>query len=1179
MPDLGKFTHLHVHSEYSTLDGANRIGALVKHVKSMGMGALALTDHGNLFGALQFQAACKKEDVKPIFGCELYYAPGGRRDRTSPLARTRHHFLCLAENLEGWRNLSRLSSKGYLEGNYYKPRIDEELLHAHSKGIIATSACIQGPVAQAILQDNPAEASRLIDLFSQIFGVGNFYLEIMDHGIPEEKKVNEALVKLAKKHKMPIVATNDCHYLRQTDADTQDCLMCISMGKKLADPQRLKFDQQELYVKSPEQMIQMFGHIDGAINNTLEVAERVACEIPLNQKLLPKFKTPNGESAAEYMRELTERGLVKRYGDPVPGHVRERAEFEFGVIEKMGFLDYFLVVQDFIIWAKDHDIPVGPGRGSGAGSIIAYALGITNLEPLEHNLLFERFLNPERVSMPDFDIDFCIEGRARVINYVRELYGEDCVSQIITFGKMKAKAAVRDVGRVMGPLDDNDVSSGMTLSRVNQIAKMVPNDLKITLPAALGQDDNLPEDKRKKLFSPELKEEYDKDPEVHELLERAKQVEGAIRQPGMHAAGVVICDQPLVDLIPLFRPAGDETAMPVTQFNMTEVEELGLLKMDFLGLKNLTLIKHCLETVNERFADQFDKPLEADDIPLDDAETYKLLQAGRGLGVFQLESSGMRELLTNFKPTKFSDVVALISLYRPGPMDNIPEFIARKEGNKEIVYEHPAMEPILRDTYGLFVYQEQVMQTAQKLGGYSLGGADMLRRAMSKKKAEEMVKHRKIFTEGCAANDIDGETAARIYDTMEKFADYGFNKSHAAAYSVVTIQTAYLKAHYPVDFFAALIAMEVGGEDAKISAYFDECREQGIRILPPDVNTSGVRFTPVDSDIRFGMCAIKGVGEAAVEQIVAERNENGPFKSLQEFVERCDKKAANSRVVECLVKAGAFDEFGHNRPSLLAALPNLMGNAGMAQRERNDQQTSLFQMMNEDQAGGLKKEMEIKRLTDWPEKQRLETEKELVGFYMTGHPLQRFEPDFKSLSSATAVEIQKMAKRDPVSWCGLIKRLVPRTDKNGRMFAFAECEDSTGAMELTFFSDAFDECRPILVEGEVIHVEGRVDEWRDTKKILVNKGMRIDEAREKLIRAIEITLGPGAITEANLQRIRELIAQHKGRNKLWLHVKNGAGELRVATGAGHGVKPATALIRELQDLDWVHDVKFVSKNQ
>jgi DNA polymerase-3 subunit alpha len=1147
-----KFVHLHVHSQYSTLDGANHLDRLVTRTRELGMDAIALTDHGNMFGTFAFQNACREGGIRPIFGCETYFSPTSHTDRTSSQARRNYHFLLLCENLEGYHNLSRLSSLGFINGFYYKPRIDLDLLKQYSSGLIATSTCLQGPICQALIDGRTKDAQKMTDDFVQVFGRGNFFIEIMDHGINEQKRVNEGLLEIARKNNLPLIATNDCHYLNEGDYKAHDVMLCIQMNKTLDDPNRMRFEKNEFYLKSPQAMIQLFGHLDGAIRNTVEIAERCRCEIPTRQKLLPAFKPPGDLDSGEYLGELVSERLKDRYGDGLCDTQIKRAEHELNVIRSMGFVDYFLIVWDFIDWAKKQKIPVGPGRGSGAGSIVAYGLGITALDPIEHGLLFERFLNPDRVSMPDFDIDFCYERRGEVIEYVKRKYGEDCVAQIITFGTMKARNSIRDVGRVMRiPLD-----------KVNQVAKLVPAEPKMTLEAALNRSD-------------ELKEFCESDPEIKELIERARGVEGSIRQPGTHAAGIVICDRPLIDLIPLYKPTGQES-MIATQYTMTEVEEVGLLKMDFLGLKNLTVIDRTLASINRRFR----KELTPEDIPLEgDESTWSMLQAGKGLGVFQLESSGMRDLLVNFKPSRFSDLVALISLYRPGPMDNIPTFIRRKEGLEPIVYDHPDMEPILKETYGLFVYQEQVMEVARVLGGYTLGGADLLRRAMGKKKSEAMAREGIKFKEGAKERKIDEATAARVFETMNKFASYGFNKSHAAAYAVITVRTAWLKANYPVDFYSALLTNEIGGDDARLGSYFDEVRDMGIRILQPDINTSGMHFTPDGDDIRFGLSAIKGVGESAVEAILTERDGEGegkgPFRSPQDFISRVDKRQVNSRTVEVMVKCGCFDEFGLNRPSLLDSLPKLMELAGVVRADQNSQQINLFTLMDKEQSAGLFQDEKIPVLPDWSDKERLETEKELVGFYLSGHPLERYKPDFAAFSTAPAVELLQLQDRRPVKWVGLIKRIVPRTDKNGKMFCFAECEDMSGAIEATFFADAFARSRECLKAGEVIWIRGRMDSWKGNKKVRVDEARPIDAVRADQIGAIEVRMPWQHVSEASLTRLREITARYPGRRHFRVCVHEEDHELRVQAGKGHGIQPGTPLIRDLQDDNHVKDVSFV----
>ncbi len=1152
MPDSGKFVHLHVHSQYSTLDGANALDRLVGQTRELGMDAIALTDHGNMFGAFAFQNACHRGGIRPIFGCETYFSTSGHRDRSSSLARKNFHFLLLCENIDGYHNLSRLSSLGYIDGFYYKPRIDLGLLEKYSSGLIATSTCLQGPICQALLEGRTKDAQDLTDNFSQVFGRGNFYIEIMDHGIPEQKKVNDGLLDISRKNNLPLVATNDCHYLTADDFEAHDVMLCIQMNKNLDDPDRLRFPANEFYLKSADEMIRLFGHLDGAIRNTVEIAERCRCEIPTDQKLLPVYEPPQGESSGEFLAGLVSERLKERYGDRLGSAQTGRAKHELNVIEKMGFVDYFLVVWDFIDWAKKQGIPVGPGRGSGAGSIVAYALGITDLDPLEHGLLFERFLNPERVSMPDFDIDFCYERRGEVIDYVRKKYGAECVAQIITFGTMKARNSIRDVGRVMRvPLD-----------RVDQVAKLVPFEPKMTLGGALEK-------------SEELEDLYRTDEVVRELIDRARGVEGAIRQPGTHAAGIVICDKPLIELVPLYKPPGKDS-MIATQYTMTEVEEIGLLKMDFLGLKNLTIIERTLVSMSRRTG----LKIRPEDIPLEgDAATWELLQSGKGLGVFQLESSGMRDLLVNFKPSRFSDLVALISLYRPGPMDNIPTFIRRKEGQEPIVYDHPGLEPILKETYGLFVYQEQVMEVARVLGGYSLGGADLLRRAMGKKKIDEMAREWVKFRDGANKLNVDEDTAERIFESIKKFASYGFNKSHAAAYAVITVRTAWLKANHPVDFYSALLTNEIGGDDNRLASYFDEVREMGIRILQPDINTSGMNFTPDGEDIRFGLSAIKGVGESAMHAILDERDgesdRKGPFRSLQNFITRNDKRQVNSRTLEALIKCGTFDGFGLNRPSLLDSLPGLMEMAGTARSEGNTPQGTFFDMMNKEDSAGLFEDEKIPLLPDWSDKERLETEKELVGFYLSGHPLERYTPDFAAFSTAPTSELLKMGEGEPIQWVGLIKRIVNRTDRRGKMFCYAECEDMSGGIEVTFFAEAFARSRESLKTGEVVWIRGKMDVWKGNKKVRADEARLIDRVRTDQIRAIEVQLPLNHITEASITKLREITARYPGRKRLRVRVRENGAEIRVQAGTGYGIQPGTPLIRDLQDLNAINDMSFI----
>ena len=1136
MPDLGPFVHLHLHSPFSLLDGACRFDRLTERARSLGMGAVALTDHGNLFGALQFQKACQGADLKPIIGCEVYVSPTRRDDKTSAEARRNQHFILLAENETGWRNLMRLTTLGYTEGFYYKPRIDKEALAAHAEGLIGLSACLKGVVADYLLADRPDAAARSLDDYVEILGPGNFYVELMDHGLPEQKKVNDGLLELARRRGLPLVATNDCHYLTAADHAIHDVLLCIQTGKTLDDERRLRFDRNEFYMKSPDQMIGLFGHLEGAIENTVALADRCNAVIPTGQRLLPKFQPPDGETEESCLDRLAREGLDRRYGGRAPAGHRERLEYELAMIHRMGFDSYFLVVWDFIRFARTKDVPVGPGRGSGAGSLVAYCLEITDLDPIEHGLFFERFLNPERVSMPDFDIDFCPERRGEVIEYVRKKYGERNVAQIITFGSMKAKAAVRDVGRVMG----------MPIPEVDRVCRMIPGGPGVTLEATLR--DNA-----------ELRQLADSEPQIRTLLNNARGVEGALRHSSTHAAGVVIADRDLADLIPLYVAPG--TTELVTGFTMNEIEEIGLLKMDFLGLKNLTIIEKTVKEV-ERTKN---KKIDWAEVPLDDPATYTLMQSGDAFGLFQLESQGMRELLTQLRPEKFSDVVALISLYRPGPMENIPEFIGRKRGRKKITYDHPKLEPILKETYGLIVYQEQVMQIAQALAGFSLGQADILRRAMGKKKAKEMASQREAFMAGCAANGVGRADAERIFGLIEKFAQYGFNKSHSAAYTVITFRTAYLKAHYPIEFMAQLLSSEIGGSDDKMGEYFGAAGAMGIRVLPPDINESRSAFAVVGDRIRFGLLAIKNVGAATVDGIVAERERSGPFESLQDFAARMSAKLLNARAMECMIKCGAFDSFGHNRPSLLGALPGVMEYLGAARRDETEAQSSLFDMMSRDEMTALNGDVRIDFVADWSEFDRLEIEKSLAGYYLSGHPLERFRPDYEAFKLARSSQIKRMANGDPVEWLGLIRSVNVRPQKSdGRSFALVSAEDIEGSVELTVFADAFEKCRELVKEGTIVFVKGTVNVWNDRISVRVGEIKSTDALRRERIKRLEIEIPAGQVTEANLTQLRDILKAHRGRRPVRVILTDSGSRVAVDLGGAFRANPDTALLSAIQ---------------
>lgn len=1147
---LGKFAHLHLHSEYSLLDGACRFDTLFDRCKELGMGAVALTDHGNLFGALQFYKQARAKGVRPIIGCEVYVSPTGRADRTSRDARRNQHFVLLAENDEGYRNLSRLSSLAYMEGFYYKPRIDKEILAEHSKGLIGLSACLKGVVSDYLVNDDMTGAQRSIDDYVQIFGPGNFYMEIMDHGIDLQKKVNEGILSLARKNGLPLVATNDCHYLRAEDHSMHDVLLCIQTGKTLDAEKRLRFDVNEFYMKTPEQMIALFGHLNGAIENTLALAERCDAEIKTNQRLLPNYHPPEGKTQDAYLRELALDGLKRRYKDRHDDpDVRKRFEFELKTIHDMGFDSYFLVVWDFIAFARRNRIPVGPGRGSGPGSIVAYSLAITDIEPLEHGLFFERFLNPERVSMPDFDIDFCPERREEVINYVREKYGARNVAQIITFGRMKAKAAVRDVGRVMG----------LPISDVEKVCKMIPGGPGITLGGTLKKN-------------AELRDLARDEPQIGRLIESALSIEGSVRHASTHAAGIVIADQDLIGLIPIY--VAPQTKELVTQFTMTEVEEIGLLKMDFLGLKTLTLIDRTVKEVARTRGVELDW----EKIPLDDPRTYKLLQSGDAFGLFQLESAGMRDLLIQLRPEKFSDVVALISLYRPGPMENIPEFIARRHGRKPIEYDHPRIKPILEETYGLIVYQEQVMQIAQVLAGFSLGQADILRRAMGKKKADIMAQQKSAFVEGCEKNDVSHEDAERIYALIAKFAEYGFNKAHSAAYTMVSFQTAYLKAHYPVEFMAMLLNGEIGGSDDKLASYFACAAMMGIEILPPDINESLADFAVVGGNVRFGLRAIKNVGEGVVKAYAEERQRKGPYTSVQNFISRQAPRTLNMRTMDCMVRCGVFDRFGNNRPTVLGALPEVMEHLGTASKDASEGQSTLFDIMDPDAKAGLDAEATMKFVDDWTENERLEVEKELTGYYLSGHPLLRFAPDVAAFANVRSIDIKKMKDGVRVTWLGLVRTMTIRTQKSdGRPFALLQCEDMDGSLDLTIFADGFAKYRERIREGAVLWFEGSVNHWKDKISVRVQSIGTTDAVRREKIRGLELHLSAGRVSEANLTQLRNILAEHRGRRPVRLVVAEGDHALAVEVENKFRVTASDGLIEALHGARLDLDVRYLTQ--
>jgi DNA polymerase-3 subunit alpha len=1070
------FVHLHVHSDFSLLDGAAPVEALAAKAASLGMKHLALTDHGNMFGALKFLNACLGEPdhplkdrapVHPIIGCEFYIAPDSRLNRKYARGSEKYyyHLVLLADGERGYRNLMKLASLAYTEGFYMRPRIDKEILEQYHEGLICLSACLAGEIPTQILAGQVKEAEETALWFNRVFGQDNFYLELQDHGIAAHKRVNPVIAEIAGRTGIPLVVTNDIHYLEREDAAAQDLLLCIGTQDKRNDPKRkFKFEGQEFYFKTGDEMAALFPEYPEAIANTVRIAERCKTEIPRPGPLLPDFDIPQGfANADEYLRHLTLDGLEKRY----PGRmaeVTERAEYELGIIIKMGFTGYFLIVADFINWAKEHGIPVGPGRGSGAGSIVAYALRITNIDPLKYDLLFERFLNPERVSMPDFDVDCANEGRAEVIRYVTEKYGQNRVGQIVTFGTLKAKAAIKDVARAL------DIS----LDEANMIAKLIPEDPKMTLKKAFDMEPRL--------------RELEQDPKYQELFALARKLEGKNRNSSIHAAGVVIGKTDLTDYVPLYMDHKDEVV--ASQYTMDVIEPRGLVKMDFLGLKTLDIIKHTEELIRLRggkYADfDIEKIAESDTAEADAA--YKMLGEGKSFGVFQFESEGMQKVLRDAQPASIAELTALNALYRPGPMDNIPQFIDSKWGRKPIVYPDPSLEGILKETYGVIVYQEQVMEVAQIIAGYTLGHADELRRAMGKKKMEVMVKEKEQFISGAAGRGIKAADADRIFETLIPFAGYGFNKSHAAAYSVVAYQTAYLKANFPVEFMAANMTNEINSVD-KLPQYIDEARRMGIAIDPPDINRSDRLFTVADGRIVYGFMGIKGLGEAPAEEIIARRGE-GPYKSFMDFLDRVNIRTVGKKVVELLVKTGAFDAFGQTRQTLILNLETAVDHAQGKKADRELGQAGLF----DDAGEQAYPEYQFSVHNEMDRMEKLNIEQELIGFYFSGHPMDDCRDAWETYVKLDLSQADKAPERD-YTLIGILKSIKPYTNKSGKAMAFGALSDYRGEIDLVFFEKAWEGCRDKIAVGDIIALKGRLDRQRGSPSLRVDSVLAPDRIK------------------------------------------------------------------------------------
>ena len=1076
------FAHLHVHTEFSLLDGSNKIKEYVSRVKELGMNSAAITDHGVMYGVIDFYREAKKQGINPILGCEVYVAPNSRFDREITGGDDRYyHLVLLAENEEGYANLTKIVSKGFVEGYYYKPRVDKELLRKYHKRIIALSACLAGEVARFLTKGLYEEAKKTALEYQEIFGEGNFFLELQDHGIPEQGLVNQQLFKMSEETGIELVATNDIHYTYAEDAKPHDILLCIQTGKKLSDENRMRYDGGQYYVKSEEEMLRLFPYAKQALENTQKIADRCHVEIEFGVTKLPKYDVPDGYTSWEYLQKLCYEGLEKRYGDPSE-ELKERLSYELETIHQMGYVDYFLIVWDFIKYAKDHGISVGPGRGSAAGSIVSYCLEITTIDPIRYQLLFERFLNPERVSMPDIDVDFCYERRQEVIDYVTRKYGKDCVAQIVTFGTLAARGVIRDVGRVMD----------LPYAYVDSISKMIPQELGITIDKALK-------------MNPDLKKLYDTDETVTNLIDMAKRLEGLPRHCSMHAAGVVICQKPVDEYVPLSR-AADGTI--TTQFIMTTLEELGLLKMDFLGLRTLTVIQNAVLLARRKQPE-----LNINQIDYNDQKVLDYIGTGKTDGVFQLESAGMKGFMKELKPHNLEDVIAGISLYRPGPMDFIPQYIRGKNDSSSITYDCPQLEPILAPTYGCIVYQEQVMQIVRDLAGYSLGRSDLLRRAMSKKKAAVMEKERKIFiygdeetgVPGCIKNGIDEQTANKIYDEMIDFAKYAFNKSHAAAYAVVSYQTAWLKYYFPVEYMAALMTSVIDNP-SKVSEYIYACRQMNIKILPPDINKGEANFSVDGGDIRYGLAAIKSIGRPVIKAIVEDREELGLFQNLEDFITRLSaKNILNKRTIENLIKAGALDTLGGTRKQFMSIYVQIVDHVTQEKKNSMVGQMTLFDLVSEDQ----KEEFQIRMpdVGEYSKETLLAFEKEVLGIYVSGHPLEAYEEKWKKSISATTADFQldeetghtKVHDGAKEIIGGMITEKTIKHTKTNQMMAFITVEDLLGTVEVVVFPRDYEKNRDYLEVDSKVFVRGRVSEEDDKpSKLICEKIIPFEQTKKEL---------------------------------------------------------------------------------
>ena len=1140
MSHVPDFVHLHNHTDYSLLDGAVPIKKMVEKAVSLGMKHLAITDHGNMFGALRFYKECKAHDINPVIGCEFYVSSTSRKIKSGLDKGNRYnHLILLAKNITGYRNLLMLSSLAYTEGFYYKPRIDNELIEKYHEGLICSTACLAGIVPRKILEGKIDEAREAVLYYNKIFGDGNFYLELQDHGIPEQKIANEQIRSLSRETGIPLIATNDIHYLSKEDANAQDILICIGTNRKKHETKRMKFSSSEFYMKSREEMYEVFKDVPEALENTVKLAEKCHLEIELPGPLLPDYEIPSQfKTPDDYLRSLTEEGLKERY-PVITEEIKARVEYELDIIISMKFTGYFLIVWDFIHFARENDIPVGPGRGSGAGSIVAYSLKITDIDPLKYKLLFERFLNPERISMPDFDIDFCFERRQEVIDYVTRKYGKDRVGQIITFGTLKAKAVIRDVARVLD----------IPYSEADQISKLIPSENKITIEEALEKE-------------PKLKV-YESRGEIYrELIDTGKRLEGLSRHASTHAAGVVIGKSKLTDYVPLYRDA--KTGSISTQYTMDQLEECGLVKMDFLGLKTLTLIKHTEDLIRKREAD-----FSSEAIPEYDRKTFKLLGEGKSVCVFQFESSGMQGILKQAKPDSIEDLIALNALYRPGPMQNIPQFIDSKRGRTPIRYPDPSLKEVLEPTYGVIVYQEQVMKVAQIIGGFSLGKADILRRAMGKKKVKEMEKMKVEFLAGAKEKGYSEKLASDIYEMLKPFAGYGFNKSHAAAYSVIAYKTAYLKANYPAEFMAANLTNEINNPD-KMTQYINETKSMGLAILPPDINLSDKNFTVEQGKIVYGLVGIKNIGEAAVDEIIRSREENGAFESFLDFLYKVDLRVVNRKVIESLLKCGVFDSFKTGRATLMHNLDTMLEYTTKKKDGEKFGQTSLFDENDETMIPPVK----IETVEEWPQMDNLRNEKELLGYYFSGHPLDKYRKIWEKAVSLDLSHPDSIQTDRKYTILGTVHEPRVITTKKGRPMAFVLLEDFKGTIELTFFPKIWEEKGELIQKDAILGFSGKVDLSRGDPKFLVDEIIPLEKLKKLKTSEVHIKINRDICQEEDLVSFREYLMDFSGNCAVYLHLHSpAAGNDTIIRASGQiKLEPSGNVLSLIKEYPHIEDV-------